>query len=95
MDLQEMVKLSFIFDSLTEVFVKAESPDNIKTNEQYDNKISEDAKPNIQTPSYIDNGPPPYTEKARMARYIVHYSGRLRVQVIRVNFVRCKDTKSV
>jgi len=31
-------------------------------------------KPNIQSPTYIDNGPPPYTEYARMARYIVHYS---------------------
>ena len=32
---------------------------------------------NVQNRLYIDNGPPPYTEYARMARYIVHYSGSI------------------
>ena len=32
---------------------------------------------NVQKSLYIDNGPPPYTEYARMARYIVHYSGSI------------------
>ena len=31
----------------------------------------------VQNILYIDNGPPPYTEYARMARYIVHYSGSI------------------
>lgn len=31
---------------------------------------------------YIDNGPPPYTEYARMARYIVHYSGSIQRLII-------------
>ena len=35
-------------------------------------------KAKIRSPVYIDSGPPPYTEYARMARYIVHYSGILK-----------------
>ena len=38
---------------------------------------SADSLANVQNPVYIDNGPPPYTEYARMARYIVHYSGSI------------------
>jgi len=34
-------------------------------------------------PLYIDNGPPPYTEYARMARYIVHYSGSIQRLIIK------------
>ena len=37
--------------------------------------LGADSLVNVQNPLYIDNGPPPYTEYARMARYIVHYSG--------------------
>ena len=55
------------FDSLTEVYVKVDSEENIKNNKKHE----------IRNPSYIDSGPPPYTETARMARYIVHNSGRL------------------
>ena len=39
--------------------------------------LGADSLANIQNPLYIDNGPPPYTEYARMARYIVHYSGSI------------------
>ena len=57
----------FCCDSLTEVYVKVNSEENVKSTEKHD----------IRNPSYIDSGPPPYTETARMARYIVHNSGRL------------------
>lgn len=50
--------------SLTEVYVKVDSEENIKNNKKHE----------IRKPSYIDSGPPPYTETARMARYIVHNS---------------------
>ena len=39
--------------------------------------LGADSLANVQKPLYIDNGPPPYTEYARMARYIVHYSGSI------------------
>ena len=39
--------------------------------------LGADSLANVQNPVYIDNGPPPYTEYARMARYIVHYSGSI------------------
>ena len=37
--------------------------------------LGADSIATTKNPLYIDNGPPPYTEYARMARYIVHYSG--------------------
>ena len=39
--------------------------------------LGADSLANVQKPLYIDNGPPPYTEYAKMARYIVHYSGSI------------------
>ena len=62
-----MYSFPFRFNSLTEVFVKVNSEENVENNKNHD----------IRNPSYIDSGPPPYTETARMARYIVHNSGRL------------------
>jgi len=56
------------------LYVKFNSKDKLQIDEQADNNANENVSPNVQNPSYIDNGPPPYTETARMARYIVHYS---------------------
>merc|ERR1712126_685339 len=60
--------------SFTELYVKSNSKDKLQIDEQADNNVNENVRLNVQNPSYIDNGPPPYTETARMARYIVHYS---------------------
>jgi len=67
--------------SLTELYVKFNSKDKLQIDEQADNNANENVSPNVQNPSYIDNGPPPYTETARMARYIVHYSGIMIEQI--------------
>ena len=64
-----------MLNSLTELYVKFNSQNKLQIDEQLDNDANEDVNPNVKNPSYIDNGPPPYTETARMARYIVHYSG--------------------
>ena len=65
----------FMLNSLTELYVKFNSKDKLQIDEPSDNNVNENVRLNVQNPSYIDNGPPPYTETARMARYIVHYSG--------------------
>ena len=64
-----------MLNSLTELYVKFNSKDKLQIDDQLDNNAIENVNPNVKNPSYIDNGPPPYTETARMARYIVHYSG--------------------
>ena len=65
----------FMLNSLTELYVKFNSKDKLQIDEQPNNNANKDVYLNVKNPSYIDNGPPPYTETARMARYIVHYSG--------------------
>ena len=48
-----------------------------------ESSLDADNVANVQKSLYIDNGPPPYTEYARMARYIVHYSGSIQTSNIK------------
>ena len=44
--------------------------------------LGADSPATVKKSLHIDNGPPPYTEYARMARYIVHYSGSIQRLII-------------
>jgi len=69
-------EISGVYSVRTEkVYIEVDSESGPKTDqEEHHSQDNSNVGPNIRTPSYVDNGPPPYTESARMARYIVHYS---------------------
>jgi len=44
-------------------------------------------KSKVVSPTLFDQGPPPYKEYARMARYVVHNSGERDVDVVKATFL--------